>query len=46
MIADIKCLKHVDVENGYLVIGVDEDSLWKLPIYSLDELIEKAEGMK
>ncbi len=46
MIADIECLKHVDVENGYLVIGVDEDSLWKLPIYSLDELIEKAEGMK
>lgn len=43
LIAEIDDLKYVNAKEGYMVIGVMEDNLWKVPIYSMEELIEKAE---
>ena len=42
MIAEIDSLKHVDIEEEYMIIGEITDELWKLPIYSMEELIDIA----
>ena len=43
LIAEIEDMRYVDVENGYLIIGEIWGDLWKYPIYSTEELIDKAE---
>ena len=43
LIAEIGSLMHADINEGYLVIGDIAGDMWKFPIYSLEDLIEKAE---
>ncbi len=43
LIAEIEDMRYVDVENGYLILGEIWGDLWKYPIYSTEELIDKAE---
>ena len=43
LIVEIDSLKHVDVKEGYMVIGEIVGDLWELPIYSMDDLINLAQ---
>lgn len=43
LIAEIDGMKYVDVEERYIIVGEIESKLLKIPMYSLGELIDKAE---
>lgn len=43
MLWEIDNLLYVDVEKEYMIIGDIESVCWQMPIYSLEELINKAE---
>ena len=43
LIAEIDGMKYADVEERYIIVGEIESELFKIPMYSLGELIDKAE---
>ncbi|MBQ3061478.1 MAG: TIR domain-containing protein [Lachnospiraceae bacterium] len=43
LVVEIDSLKHVDIKEGYMVIGEIVGDLWELPIYSMDDLINLAQ---
>ena len=45
LIAEIDAMKYADVDKGYIIVGEIVGDLWKIPMYSCDDLIEKAKDV-